>query len=274
MRIRERLKRTLPSFVLGPLQSLRQRLAAPPLEEIVLHDYEMSVDPSDRRRLTLVIPSIAPEKTFGGAATGIDIFLELGKRANADLRIILDEMGPVPAGNIIGSRAQRLGIGLDQIEVIPRSADVPRIEVRSRDVFLSYNWWTALNVQGLIGKQSSHFGQTRRPLLYVIQDYEPFFYQFSSTHMMARQAFASSPPCWGIFNSNELYAYFGAQGHKLTRSFVFEPQLNNALKETLERAPQRKEKRLFVYGRPAVARNCYPAVEKGIRAWASRYPEF
>jgi O-antigen biosynthesis protein len=249
MRFRERLKRTLPSFVLGPLQSLRQHLAAPPLEEIVLHGYEMSVDPSD-------------------------IFLELGKRANADLRIILDEMGPVPAGNIIGSRAQRLGIGLGQIEMLPRSAEIPRVEVRSGDIFLSFNWWTALNVQGLIDKQSRHFGQTRKPLLYVIQEYEPFFYQFSSTHMIARQAFASSPPCWGIFNSSELYAYFGAQGHKLERSFVFEPQINNALKGILERAPQKKEKRLFVYGRPAVARNCYPAVEKGVRAWASRYPEF
>ena len=55
---------------------------------------------------------------------------------------------------------------------------------------------------------------------------------------------------------------------------MFEPQLNSSLKKILERAPQKKERRILVYGRPAVARNCYPAIEKGVRAWASRYPEY
>ena len=274
MRLREKLKRSLPNFILGPLQSLRSQLAKSPLEEIVLHDYAMSAEIGTKPRLTLVIPSIAPEKTFGGIVTGIDIFLEIGKRTNADLRILLDELGPVPAGNVVAKRARNLGMDPQQIEILPRLVEIPQVAVRSSDVFLSYNWWTTLNVQGLVEQQSRHFGLPPKPAMYLIQEYEPFFHPFSSTHMMARQAFGPPLPCWGIFNSGELYAYFCAQGHKMERSFVFEPQLNGSLKGLLDQPPPKKERRLLVYGRPAVARNCYPAVEKGVQAWAVRYPEF
>jgi hypothetical protein len=271
---REKLKRSLPKFILKPLQSLRRRLAAPPLEDIVLHGYQALPDPSPKPRFTLVIPSIAPEKTFGGMVTGIDIFLDLGKRAGAELRIVLDEIGPVPAGNCVADRAGKLGIDAQHIEIVPRLAEVPRIAVRARETFMTYNWWTTLNTEELVTQQSRLFGYSPRPAIYLIQEYEPFFHPFSSTHMMARKAFSPTLPCWGIFNSGELFRYFSAQGHQMDRSFVFEPQLNSSLKVFLERAPKRKQPRLLVYGRPAVVRNCYPAVEKGIRAWAARYPEF
>ena len=274
MRLREKIKRVLPKFLMRPLLALRSQLARSPLEEIVLHDYALVVDAATGPRFSLVIPSIAPEKTFGGILTGIDIFLEIGKRAGADLRIILDEMGPVPAGNSVASRARNLGVDPARIEIVPRLTQTPRIAVRSGDVFMVYNWWTALNLQSLLEQQSRHFAQAPKPFLYIIQEYEPHFHPFSSTHMMERQAFDPDLPCWGIFNSGELYAYFGAQGHKLERSYVFEPQLNDSLKTVLARGPQKKAKRLLIYGRPAVARNCYPAVEKGVRAWAARYPQF
>lgn len=271
---RERLKRSLPKFILKPLQSLRRRLAAPPLEDIVLHGYETLPDPAPKPRFTLLIPSIAPEKTFGGMVTGIDIFLELGKRTGAELRIVLDEIGPIPAGNCIAARARMLGVDEGQVEIVPRLVEVPRIAVRARETFMTYNWWTTLNAEDLVRQQSRHFGYPAKPRIYLIQEYEPFFHPFSSTHMMARKAFSPTLPCWGIFNSGELFSYFSAQGHKMDRSFVFEPQLNSSLRKFLERAPKKKQPRLLVYGRPAVVRNCYPAVEKGIRAWAARYPEF
>jgi len=274
MRLRERLKRNLPKAALGPLRVLREQLARPPLEDIVLHDYGLVADVSLRPRLSLIIPSIAPEKTFGGIITGIDIFLEIGKRAGADLRIILDDIGPVPAGNCVASRARNLNIDPSRVEIVPRLTETPDIAVRASDVFMVYNWWTALNLESLLLLQSRHYAQGHKPFLYIIQEYEPHFHPFSSTHMLVRQAFSPSLPCWGIFNSGELFAFFGAQGHKLERSYVFEPQLNGSLKKLLARAPQKKIKRLLVYGRPAIARNCYPAVEKGIRAWAERYPEF
>ena len=274
MRLREKIKRALPKFMMRPLLALRDQLARSPLEEIVLHDYALTPDPATARRFSLVIPSIAPEKTFGGILTGIDIFLEIAKRTGAEFRIILDETGPVPQGNSVAARARNLGIDPARIEIVPRLTQTPTIAVRSSDVFMVYNWWTALNLESLLEQQSRHFAQAPKPFLYIIQEYEPHFHPFSSTHMMERQAFDPKLPCWGIFNSSELHTYFAAQGHRLERSYIFEPQLNDTLKAILARGPQKKVKRLLVYGRPQVARNCYPAVEKGVRAWAGRYPEF
>jgi hypothetical protein len=274
VQLREQLKRALPGTVMRTLQSVRNRLAAPPLEEIVLHDYKMVPEPGDRPRLTLVIPSIAPEKTFGGVLTGIDIVLALAKRSDAQLRILLDDRGPVPLGTCVPDRAQKLALDMRQVEIVPRLQQKPSVQVRSSDVFMTYNWWTSLNIRRLIDDQAQHFGQAAKPSIYLIQEYEPAFYAMSSTHMAARQAFEPSQPCWGIFNSTELFQYSAAQGHKLGRSYIFEPQLDASLRRFLERAPTPKKKRILVYGRPTVPRNCYPAIEKGLRAWARRYPEF
>src|ERR1700744_6249798 len=60
MRLRERIKRALPKFMMGPLQVLRNQLAKSPLEEIVLHGYRLAGDTSKAPRLSLIIPSIAP----------------------------------------------------------------------------------------------------------------------------------------------------------------------------------------------------------------------
>ena len=274
MQLREKIKRSLPEFLLGPLRHIKGQLGPLPLEDIVLHGYSTTIDGAAKPRLNLIIPTIAPEKAFGGVTTGLDIFLELGKRANSDLRIILDDIGEVPRGNLVANQARNAGVNPNVIQIVPRTTDVPRLDVRERDVFLVYNWWTALNAKQLLKFQTGHFGRAAAPLLYLIQEYEPHFYEFSSTHMLARQAFSPDFPCWGIFNSGELYRYFCAQGHHLEHSITFEPHLNECLKAILKKGPLNKSKRIVIYGRPGISRNCYPAIEKGMREWAARFPEF
>ena len=92
--------------------------------------------------------------------------------------------------------------------------------------------------------------------------------------MMARMAVGGSWPCWGVFNSGELHAYVEAQGHRVDRAFVFEPKLAASLRPFLQGEPPTKARRIVVYGRPSIERNCYPAVAKGLALWADRYPEF
>jgi hypothetical protein len=89
-RIRALVKRHLPRFGRDMLIEIG-RLSPQPGEDLFLHDYEAVKDPSTEPRLTLVIPSVAPEKVFGGLSTGIEIFLEnrktnRGKSSNTDRR--------------------------------------------------------------------------------------------------------------------------------------------------------------------------------------------
>jgi hypothetical protein len=160
------------------------------------------------------------------------------------------------------------------IEIIPRTEEQPRLAIRASDTFFTFNWWTTLNVRRLLSKQHHIFGGLPKRFLYFIQEYEPQFYPFSSTHMWARSAFDSEWPCWGVFNSGELYDYFQAQGHRVERAFVFEPNLSSSLRPFLAGAAPIKTRRVLVYGRPSVPRNCYPAVVDGLRLWAKRYPQF
>jgi hypothetical protein len=271
---RELAKRHMPVFARDLVIGMRERLSAPPLEDIVLHDYQAVVDAETRPRLSLIIPSIAADKAFGGVTTGVDVFLEIGKRTGADLRIILDDFEHRIDRSLVDKRAKDLALDPEKIEIVPRLTDTPRIGIRATDIFMSYNWWATLNIRSVVRQQHNYFGGAPRPYLYLIQEYEPLFYPFSSTHMLARLAFEPRWPCWGIFNSAYLYEYFHAQGHRVERAFVFEPRLSTGLRPFLADGSPVKKRRILVYGRPGAARNCFPAVVKGLTAWSERYPEF
>jgi hypothetical protein len=272
--VREILKRSMPTFVRDALIGVRDKFSAPPLEDIVIHDYAFTPDAETRPRLSLVIPSVSPKSAFGGVTTGIDIFLEIGKRTGVDLRILLDDFEDTVDNSIVEKYARSAGLDFSRIEIVPRATWVPDVAVRANDVFVTYNWWATLNIRSLLREQARAFGGDVKPHLYIIQEYEPLFYRMSSTHMMACAAFNPKWSSWGIFNSNELHTYFSMQGHRLHREYVFEPKLSNSMRPFLNGAAPSKERRILVYGRPTAPRNCFPAIVKGLREWARLYPEF
>ncbi len=273
-RFREVIKRYIPKFLHTIVVRGRDILAAPPMEDIALHDYVFVADPGTRPRLSLVIPSVSPATAFGGILTGIEIVLQIGALAGVEIRIIVDHFDGCPEPNVVESCARRLGLRPTAIEILPRTEWVPRIPVRAGEVFCTFDCWTTFNTLPLLQEQSRVFGGAPRPYIYIIQEYEPLFYPMSSTHMLARAAFETDWPCWGVFNSSELYAFFTTQGHRLERSFVFEPKISGSLRPFLNGEAPVKERRILVYGRPSIPRNCFPAVTKGLACWAERHPEF
>jgi O-antigen biosynthesis protein len=49
--------------------------------------------------------------------------------------------------------------------------------------------------------------------------------------------------------------------------------LSNALRPYLVGSLPPKQRRILVYGREAIPRNCFPAITKALRFWAQRYPK-
>lgn len=272
--VREIFKHAIPGRMRDALIGVREKFSAPPLEDIVIHDYAFEAESSPRPRLSLIIPSVSPKSAFGGVTTGLDIFLQIGRRTGADMRILLDDFEKLVDTSLVEQFARSAGVDFSKIEVIPRKAWMPIIRVRAQDVFMTYNWWTTLNLRAVLREQARIFNRRPKPHLYIIQEYEPLFYRMSSTHMMARAAFDSSWPCWGIINSRELHDYFRMQGHLLQRDYIFEPQLSAGMRPFLNGAAPDKKRRILVYGRPTAPRNCFPAIEKGLLQWARDYPEF
>jgi len=273
MAIREWIKRVAPRSARQVFIEVRRRFEAPPLEQIVLHSYAVRQTQDERLRVSLVLPSLASDKVFGGVATGIEIFLQSGRRTDGDLRILLDDFDRTVDRTFLEKAARKAGVDLARIEIHFRSAAIEPIDVGVNDIFMAFNWWTALNLLPVIGRQQELFGGERKPLLYLIQEYEPQFYPFSSTHLFARAAFDNAQRTWGIFNSSQLHDYFRAQGHAFEREHVFGPRLSDSLRPFLAAGPVSKEKRILVYGRPNIPRNCFPAIVRGLREWAKTYPQ-
>ncbi len=279
MNARDFLKQNLPPQMKALVHQLRGRIAAPPIDEAVLAHYTITPEPSDVPRLTMVIPLLQKGADFGGTATGIDIFARLCIALQAvgpiDVRVIITDVVSETDPSIISTRAAKAGLAIapEQITLV-RSHDAA-IAVRPKEIFITYNWWTTLNFTAVRDAQAQAFGHPPRPLVWLMQDYEPAFMEFSSAHMLARAAYDTSAPLWGIINSSNLADYIAAVGHSFARSFVFEPVISDALRPYLGRvsASQRKHQ-VLVYGRPNVARNCFPALIRGLRRWASEYPEF
>lgn len=163
--VRAIAKRWLPAFV---KDVLRQHLLPPPEEDVVLHDYQVAFELSTQHRLSLVIPSIAAGKAFGGVMTGIEMFLEIGKQTGADLRIILDDPEPSKDTSLVEKRAKALKLNPNDIEIVQRTEKTPLVEVRCNDIFLTFNWGTTLNMLPVLRSQKEHFQQTALPFLYLI----------------------------------------------------------------------------------------------------------
>ncbi|WP_285713692.1 hypothetical protein [Erythrobacter oryzae] len=279
MNARNFLKQNLPPQMKAIVHQLRGRIASPPIDEVVLAEFGIAPDASITPRLTMVVPLLQKGADFGGTATGIDIFaracLALRATGPLDVRVIITDVVSETDPTIITTRAAKAGLTItpDQIELVrsPHAA----IPVRPHEIFVTYNWWTTLNFAAVRDAQARAFGQPPRPLVWLMQDYEPAFMEFSSAHMLARAAYDTSAPLWGIINSSNLAEYITAVGHSVERSFMFEPVISDALRPYLAQVGTAPRKpRVLVYGRPNVARNCFPALVRGLRRWARDYPEF
>lgn len=270
--VRERFKRLAPRPVHGMIAAARKLLGQPPQEERVLHGYRVSVDPDDRPRISLVIPTVDPAAAFGGVLTGLDFHLRLAAATGARARIIIDDFNVAPDRSVVDATCRRVGIDPATVVVVPRDTDEPEVAVGARDIFIGYNWWTVFNMQALVAAQSETAGGRRAPYIYISQDFEPAFYPFSSSHLAAWGALKIEEEWWAVYNSNELAGYMAALGVRPNETFVIEPTLSSALRPFLPEAPVARARRLLVYGRPGIPRNCFPAVVAGLRRWAATHP--
>ncbi|GAA0266925.1 hypothetical protein GCM10009127_03150 [Alteraurantiacibacter aestuarii] len=242
-------------------------------------DFKMVPEASEMPRINLVMPALTAGSDFGGVSTGIELFLRLVRDLRAscqiDMRLIVTDYTTQSDPGIFTRRAEKAGetVSPEDISLVRSSSD--NITVRKNDIFFTYNWWTTLNIQKLIDQQTVHFGRSPLPLIYLMQDYEPMFHEFSSSHMLAREALDTVPRLWTILNSSNLKNFVDLLGHRMERSFVFEPVVSGSLRPYLGMVPaSQREKKILVYGRPTVERNCFPALVRGLRRWARDYPEY
>ena len=227
------------------------------------------------KRLNLVLPSINRQHYFGGIHTAVLAYRELSRHFE-ESRILLVDSAP---------DEEALSRFVDH-ELVPANEDsaAPRqivpfndrynktLPVAGGDYWLATAWWTAYAAQRLARWQAEH-GAPERPIAYLIQDYEPGFYPWSSQYALALSTYRPSTDI-GIFNTRLLADFFEIQGMSYTNSYVFEPELNDGLRAALQEARSRtakpRRRQVVVYARPGTPRNAFELICEGLRLWGWR----
>lgn len=232
----------------------------------------------DTARMNLLVPALSIKHVFGGISTALDFFSYL--TANFEnVRIILTDQSEFkhednPVFNGWGISA------LDDEDLngrwIVSAGDRygKTLPVSKADRFVATAWWTAKIAQFIQGWQCAIFKFSEPPkYAYMIQDFEPGFYPWSSRYALAESTYYHTENFVSIFNTSFLKEFFDVEGYHFSCHYTFEPKLNKKLLELRTRAlKQVRERRVLVYGRPSVARNAFEIIVMGLRRWVEQNP--
>jgi len=225
-------------------------------------------------RINLILPTASEKDSFGGIETALRFFEVMSAYYNRS-RIIFFE-GDVDIDHDTIRWPNR--------DIESRSPDSPHtvayltqrnfrlIVENENDHFIATHWTTANYIKLLREAQPPSRLSPKRPFIYLIQDFEPAFYPWSSRYLLAQSTYNASNTTIAVFNTELLRDYFRAAGYVFPLSYAFEPRLNPVLAEHKKRLPTHQKRRLLlVYGRPGSPRNAFELIVEALFLFTERY---
>lgn len=229
-------------------------------------------------RINLLIPSVDKKHVFGGIATAIKFFETMCERIDCEQRIVLMDAAYYRATSVADSKYELVPCNEDSAkpyQIVPFHDRCGKtIPVSKNDIFLATGWWTAYTVADIIRWQKRVYGGNFNPLVYLIQDYEPGFYPWSSRYMLADSTYRMEIPTFAIFNSNLLQRHFLLNNYEFDKSWCFDPVLNGKLAEFLPTEKEiQKKRKIVIYARPNTERNAFALIVMALRKWTELYAD-
>jgi hypothetical protein len=232
-----------------------------------------------KTRLNLLVPAVSQRHVFGGIETALQAFDALRPYFDQARIIVTDEAAPEPRTDAYYGNWPIVTMASDAPpinHIVPAGSRwAQTLVVHEQDHFMATAWWTAHNALALLSWQ-----QTLAPeavawrILYLIQDYEPGFYPWSSRYLLAQATYEQPHRTIALMNSQWLADYLQAQGYEFPIQRVLQPRLHPVLAAVRSRQPTFvKDRIVLVYGRPTTERNAFSLIVASLRIWASQYPE-
>ena len=225
-------------------------------------------------RINLLIPSVNSEDIFGGISTAVKFYETLIRNKDFDARILVMD-GEPRVKEALNRFPEYVFVDMDDesessreiVSVVSRYDKT--LPVSEKDWFVFTSWWSAYCVQQEYENWNQQGLLSPNPFLYLIQDYEPGFYPWSSRYVLAELTYRCENPQIAIFNSRELETFFRDRNYSFYESFVFSPLLNEGLKRALIKTDGRvaKRRQILIYGRPGVPRNAFELAVEALRLW-------
>jgi len=230
---------------------------------------------SSQPRINLLVPTVDPQHIFGGISTALEFYKSILLATGFDGRIITTDGAAVPL--FLDRFPEYSCFTLhycDDEDPLQILSGVPRSDgdmmLRENDVFIATSWWSAAHLKQISFQQKIFFGKEFEHI-YLIQDFEPHFYGWSSKYQLADETYNNS---WiKVYNTDLLYEYFVMRGKAAGQSYVLKPELNGKIKSELEKLDgTEKEKIVLIYGRPFAERNCNEILLEAISIWRACCP--
>lgn len=254
---------------------------SPPVEVTIpeAEPLHCRVSTFEEKRLNLLVPALAIRHVFGGISTALSFFASVGAGMQ-NLRIILTDQqtfaiedNPAFADWRICSLGDADGPGKLIVSAGDRYGKT--LPVGPMDRFIATAWWTAVLACHIQQWQEREWRfREQQKYVYLIQDFEPGFYPWSSRFALAESTYHDVARAIAVFNSSVLQSFFANEGYIFPNAFTFEPTLNVQLRTQLSRLREvPKERRILIYGRPGVQRNAFEVIVMALKIWVSRNPD-
>ncbi|MGB6177408.1 MAG: rhamnan synthesis F family protein [Methylocella sp.] len=227
-----------------------------------------------RPRLNLLVPTINPSQSFGGVSTALNIFSDLEKlyESIADFRIVVTD---APTRWDASTRLNNYEYNAlsvhdtnqrhEVVDAVERD-DEP-LTLRPSDIFVATAWWTAHLAFEAIDAQKRLFRKANK-LVYLIQDFEPNFYGWSTKWVLAENTLRRGNETIAIINSIELCKFL-MKDYKFAHCYYLPYKRNE---EIHLKGKRDRQKIILFYGRPSVTRNLLELAADGISLWQQRNP--
>jgi hypothetical protein len=213
-------------------------------------------------RLVILLPSITPQGLTGGPNTALQLGYRLAQQGTPVRFVSCDAPLPTDTAWFWQHLAQLTGlpIGLPAADLAAAS----HLQIGVDDLLLATYWTTAHQAASLLPQTA------RQTFLYLIQDFEPGFYAWSSDYAQAASTY--DLPFKALINSTPLAEHLFAQnigqfaqpGFR-DRTTTFEPAVDRTVFRPAQTARNGK-RRLLLYARPTNPRNMLGLAVASLRA--------
>jgi len=224
------------------------------------------------KRLSLVLPALATKHLFGGIATAIRLFRAMASHFERARIIVVEES----ERQFESSRwpdwllASQDPHGRYTVACLEGGTEI--LEVAPEDVFVATQWQTAYQIKHWMSGLCTRCPGRDPRFIYLIQDFEPAFYPWSSHYLMADSTYLDGGKIVAIFNTELLRSYFRRQGYSFQAEYCFEPKMNDELAKLRAQVGRvAKERLILIYGRPSVHRNAFELVIEALHEWSRRF---
>ena len=112
------------------------------------------------------------------------------------------------------------------------------------------------------------FGELNK-FIYLIQDYEPGFYNWSDNKVHAEATYLNSSSFIAIINSEELYSYM-LNKYNLEISYCLPFEINKTLQANINLSVE-KANQILVYARPGTERNLFGTIIEALKIFQREY---